>query len=608
MIGYRAVTPRPRVIPRLCGLAALVATGMAGAQLGQAAPVATLPTWSTPAITTLAPGVTHQRLVRPNGQVVQIVRAGPHPRVGMRPVQVGGSPIARGQLTSATAALRDPLGAIAAVNGDFFNYTTGNPSGVLMIDGQLIAEPEASRSALLLRQDGLLDAAILALHGRWQAAPTDGAGRVAVRNFHGINRSPIRGSESILYTTAYGAPTTPTGASRHEVRIRLDADAPLRPGVPISGTVIGSGSGGTTIGAGHMVLTGVGSAGQTVARDLPLGRRITLTPGLITVADQQPLTPDVAAAVGGGPVLVRDGVAITNAGEGLSAGQTGTRTARTAVGQAANGALLLIVAEGPVQGSPGITAAEQAQLAAELGARVAVAMDAGGSTQLALGDRAAVDWGGTPRSLANAVVVSYHGLRLEPLPVRISPNADRVDDTTTAVVRSPQAGVATVRIAPRNRGGGRVLWQGRLEGTSAQVGIDPARMRLADGVYEVSAHLTPDDGSESQTEVRRLIVDRTLGSLAARPAGRGGRARLEVRWRLASRARVTVEIRDSADRPVTTLMRGRTLAAGRHVITWNRRVGRQAATGRQRVVVIAHGRLGRTGLVREVVLSAPTGP
>jgi len=360
-------SPRRTALRR--ALIPLVPAAFIGAALAPAAvagPVSTLPTTKQPRVATIAPGITHERIVRSGGQVVHVVRGRPGPRVSMAPVLAGGSPTSRGGLTQAIAARQDTTGAVAGVNGDFFNYGTGNPSGLLMIGGQIISEPEASRSALIMRSDGHLDAAVVALQGRWQAADPAGALRFGTRTFQGINRSPQRAAEAILYTTAYGRVTTPTGSSLWEARVRLDADVVPQPGVPMTGTVIGTGTGGgSTNGRGHVVLTGVGSSGSTMSRDLETGRRITITPGLLSVSDLQPLAAEAMDAIGGGPLLVRDGAAVHDHGEGLSSGQLNSRTARTAAGQAADGTLLLVTAEGPVQGSPGITAREQADLLAD---------------------------------------------------------------------------------------------------------------------------------------------------------------------------------------------------------------------------------------------------
>ena len=589
-----------RTTPLIAGLAAaaLAAPGLAAA----APPVTALPPPHPPATTEVAPGVSYQRVVEDDGAVVHVVRAGASPRVSLAPVLAGGSPIQRGSLTGAVSARLD-TGAVAGINGDFFNTTTNDPSGVLMIGGELIKEPEASRSALVLLPDGGLDAITLALQGRYQALDPSGSQQYSPRTLSGINRPAKRGSETILYTPAYGSVTTPVAGSRYEVRVRLDLAGPLAPNQPRTGTVIASGSGGgTTIGAGHMVLTGVGSAGATLVADLPLGRQVGITPGLLS------LPPGATDAIGGGPVLVRGGTAITSAGEGFTSSQTGQRTARSGIGRTADGTTLLVTVEGPQQGSRGVTVAEQAELMKGLGAQTAIAMDAGGSAQLAVRDQLVIPWSG-PRSLSDVILLSYRGVTLEPLPFRLSPNADRVDDAATVVARAPLPGATRVSIARRTGRPSKLLWQGRLGPGSTRVNVDPKRLRLGDGVYIVVARHTADDGSGVTEERRRVIVDRTLSSLNARGTTTRVRKktvrRLDVRFRLLRPARVTVRVTSPYGTPIATIASGRPLRAGAQLVTWNRTVRGKLVSGAVRVTVEARSAFGTSGLVRTVTLKAP---
>ena len=91
------------------------------------------------------------------------------------------------------------------MNGDFFSYDTNSPSGVLLIDGDLIHEPEGSRPALLIPPPtGPIASATLVLQGRFQAIDPTGVRRFAIRAFAGINRPALRGTETILYTPDFG--------------------------------------------------------------------------------------------------------------------------------------------------------------------------------------------------------------------------------------------------------------------------------------------------------------------------------------------------------------------------------------------------------------------
>lgn len=586
-------------------LLALLTALVAAPAVAAAAPVEALPPAKPPAITEITPGLGYQRQVRDGGQVVHVLRAARTPRLSLAPSLTAGSPVSRVPLTDAVAA-RLNSGVVAGVNGDFFSYDTGDPSGVLMVGDDLIHEPEAARPALLISADQALSWAVLTLQGRFQAIDPTGVKRYAIRAFGGINRPPKRSSETILYTPSYGQATTPAGGSLFEVRVQLAQPGPLTPNVPRSGTVVATGAGGgTPIGEGFVVLTGVGSSGPALAAELPVGQQVGLTPGLLG------LPPGVPNAIGGGPALVSGGQPMSSYSSGYTLAQVGSRTSRTAVGQTAAGTILLATAEGPSQGSPGITAMEQAQLMDSLGAQTAFAMDAGGSAEMAVGTDLVIPWS-SPRAIPDALLVSYSGVTLQPLPFRLSANADRVDDSATAVVRSPSPGVARVTIAKRTGRPAKRLWEGRLGPGAVTVRIDPRAQRLGDGVYYVVAHFTPDDGSGETEQRRRVILDRTLSSLTARPqsrrVGRRVQARVDIGFRLLRRARVTVRILSESGTPLRTLASGRPLGPGRRSIVWDRTVRGKVVSGEVQISVEARSAFGASGLVRDVTLKPVPAP
>jgi Phosphodiester glycosidase len=579
-------------------LAALAAAPAAALAQG---PVTALPPARPPAVLEIAPGIGYQRQVQGDGQVVHVVRAAPSPRVGLAPALAAGSPLRRGPLTAAIGA-RLNTGVVAGMNGDFFSYDTNSPSGVVLIDGDLVHEPEASRPALVMPPTGVLASATLVLQGRFQAIDPTGVRRFAIRAFAGINRPPLRGSEAILYTPAFGA-ATPASGSVYEVSVRLDQPGPLAPNLARTGTVVAAAQGGgMPIAAGNVVLAGVGSSGPPLVAELPVGQGVSLSPGLLG------LPADALNAIGGGPALVSGGSPAGRPSIGYTSSQLDARTSRSAVGQTAQGSLLLVTAEGPSQGSPGLTVAEQAGLMTSLGATTAFAMDAGGSAQLAVWNDLVIPWS-APRSLSDVVLLSYDGVTLQPLPFRLSANGDHVDDSATEVVRSPVPGVAAVTIARRTGRPAKRLWQGRLGPGAATVNIDPRRLRLGDGVYVVVAKLTPDDGSSETEQRRRVIFDRTLSALTARSsttgAGRRARGRLAVGFRLLRPARVTVKVLSSSGSTIATLAGNRPLRQGRKRVVWNRRRGDALVSGTVQVTVEARSRFGTTGLQRSAVLKSP---
>jgi hypothetical protein len=543
----------------------------------------------------LAPGISYQRQARDEG-VVHIVRMRSGPRRTLAPVLTAGRPSARAPLTRAVRS-RFAQGAVAGINGDFFNFGSSYPSGLVLLDGALISEPEPTRTALLLPPNGTLLTERVRLDGAWQAEGTD-----AAHGIDGINRPAESGRETLLYTPIFGA-TTPIAGSRFEVKVRLDSGGALAANVAQTGTVLARGSGGgMEIGPGQVVMTAVGADGPALASELPNGARVTITPTLAG------LPPEVLRGIGGGPLLVRGGVAVTDAGEGFSSAQLSARTARSAVGQQPSGTLLLVMAEGPQTGQRGITVAEQARLMRSLGAVTAVAMDAGGSATLALGDRRAAP-SATERSITNALLVSYSGVHFPRLdPARMTPNGDGVDDVVRTSVRVPARGVLTVTLSRKR--GRTIRITRRLTGpTTRRVILSARRLKLGDGVYTLWAKLEPTGGGAASSHSRRLIVDRTLAALRTRAyvRRRDGkpRPRLDIRFRLFREARVTVTVRDAAGNRLRTLTSGKRLPAGNRAVTWDRTIRRRPAEGTLLIDVEAQSRLGRSGLRETIRLSDP---
>ena len=277
-----------RPIPIAILAAALAAPGAAAA-----APVTALPPAKPPAISEVAPGVSSSADRRPTARWFTCAQAPRRASRWPRCWRAAGHPA---RLAHRAVGARLDAGALAGINGDFFNTSTNDPSGVLLIAGELIHEPEPSRSSLVFLPGGGLDAVTLALQGRIQALDPTGAVTYPQRTINGLNRPAKRGSETILYTPGYGSLATPVAGSRYEVRIRLDQPGPLSPNQPRTGTVVAAGSGGgMTIGAGNVVVTGVGSAGTALVSDFPLGRVVGITPGLLS------LPAGAVDAIGGGP-------------------------------------------------------------------------------------------------------------------------------------------------------------------------------------------------------------------------------------------------------------------------------------------------------------------
>ncbi len=513
--------------------------------------------------TDVVPGVTYER-VAGGGQVTHVTRVDPSPLISFRPVPFNGTTARRGLLTT---MMRQRLGsgAVAGVNGDFFNWDSGFPSGLFVQDGQFVNEPEATRSAMVLTSTGALMALQSAVQGTWQADPTPADPLVRQGGFVAANRPAERPSSdrTILYTSSFGD-LTPRSADRVEALITLDAPGVIVPNRPIAGTVHSVRSGGGSGVAPRMVaLTGVGTNPAARIGALTPGRRITLNPVLTN------LPGDVVAAMGGGPVLVQNGQAVMNGdATGFTSGQVAGRSARTAIGQTAQGQLLMVVTEGPLEGSVGMTANEQANLMASLGAQTAIAMDSGGSSGMAIRERLVNRVGNGERAVANGLIVSYGGVQLTEPAAFISPNGDRVDDFTRVAARSAKEGAANIILRNASGKAVRLVYRGPL-GPAGRIITLSHRLKVPAGRYTLVAQLRPTDGSTPTEHVRPLVIDPTLGHLRLRKVGPTAKRTLNIGFRLQSNARVTAVVRDTQGRSVKLVTRNRLLKRGPRTLTYD---------------------------------------
>ena len=144
------------------------------------------------------------------------------------------------------------------------------------------------------------------------------------------------------------------------------------------------------------------------------------------------LTPDwavVSDAIGGGPVLVRDGVPVYRSNEAFTIAQLAPRGPRTAVGQRADGGIVFVTTDGRQPGfSVGMTNFELAQTLVRYGAVRGMALDGGGSSTMAFeGTVLNSPSDGKERAVSTALLLQYYGVYAPPpLETVVSPNGDGV--------------------------------------------------------------------------------------------------------------------------------------------------------------------------------------
>ena len=347
----------------------------------------------------LLPGVTYDRTVSftPHGVVVLHVITAPRP-VGLYAL----APVlARGTLTGGlepvTQIERDLSGTATTVgiNGDFVR-ADGRPSGVWLGGGLLGQSPLASRSSIGIDLAGTLHVDRVKLFGTWQ-----GTGQR--RTLTGLNAPPSPG-QTVLFTSTYG-PRTPVVAGAAEAV--LGAFPPAAPNTDLAGAVTAvAAGGGEPIPPGGAVLMAAGGAAAKLQAEARIGSVIHTRLGL------QPAWDGVTAGLGGGPVLVRNGKAVFRSLEDFTNDQVGSRTARGAVGQLADGRIVLVAVDGGRPGySAGLTSFELAQALVRLGAVTAAGLDPGDDVTAAFDGRLLNRPSGrVERAVKEALLVQYVGV------------------------------------------------------------------------------------------------------------------------------------------------------------------------------------------------------
>jgi Phosphodiester glycosidase/FlgD Ig-like domain len=505
----------------------------------------------------LMPGVTYERQVQftPRGPVVVHVMRSPRPGglYALRPLLSNDSLLGRETVTSMQK--RASAGAtVAGVNGDFWTWDEGLPTGMLMQSGVLEAPPHPRRSSLGITDDGSLLVERVTMLGQWQ-------GLGPKRALNGLNQRPSAQAIS-LFTPVWGD-STPNAQGTVEAVIQ--PFPPAAPATDLRGFVAEiKNGGGTPIPRDGAVLVARGSAATRLVAEAPVGQellvRLVLRPNWAAVVD----------AIGGGPVIVRNGQAVYSALEDFSSSQINARDPRTGVGQLANGRLVFVAVDGRQRGySVGVTNFELAQLLVRLGAVTATALDSGGSTTMAFNGKLLnqpSDPGGV-RPVGDALTLFYYGVVAPPAtqPV-LSPNGDGVAEsqalsykivrpsTVTSSLVGPQGITRLTETQLRNPGTYRFGWTG--------AGEPEGRWR-----WVVTA---VDDQAQQSTTTRTFYLNNTLGYLSVKPRRfvvrrRGGS--LRVRFRLAHPAVVTLSIRTARGTRVKTIRRR--LGAGRRSIRWN---------------------------------------
>jgi len=522
------------------------------------------PAASPAAVTQLMPGVTYQRILRwtPAGPMVMYVVTAPRPQglYRLMPLLSNGTIIGR-ETVSSMEHDASPQMTTVGVNGDFFHWTGGWPSGLLIRSGVVEHQSALGRASLGIDSSATLHTEKVGWSGRWHG-PDNVWYPVSQLN------EPPRKNAAALFTPVWGGDVP---GVKGATTIVLEPFPPAAPRKDLVGTIGSVGpSQSVDVPADGAVLVARGTAARPFAA-LPVGTPVTV---------RIPLPNDwatVTDAISSGPTLVRDGKPIFNAGEALTPVQLRGRDPRTAVGQRADGTIVMLAVDGRRPGwSIGITNWDLAQTLVRYGCVTGFALDSGGSTTVAFDgkvlNRPSDSYGERP--VGEALVIAYTGVYVPPLAPTLSPNADGVADveplsykvvrpsTVSAKLIGPDGSALELDSGAKASGRYKLTWDGA---------------GAPEGRYHWNVTAT-DDLGQASTDDHAFTLDDTLGFLRV---GAGART---IGFRLTRDASIRVTVETRSGGILRTVAKGRR-AAGAVTVRWNGRDGRGKRVRRGTYVV-----------------------
>ena len=563
-------------------LAALAGTAGASAARGRLRHAAVV----SSSTTELMPGVTYTREVdlTAAGPVVLDVVTAPKPDgtvYSLAPVLSDFRPGGAATLTRMEKSLHGGATTVG-VDGDYM-AARGAPDSILMQSGVLENQPNAGRTSVGIAADGTLQAAEVSVYGTWQAS--GGRPQLSLNSGRG---------HFTLFTPAYGRSTpAETGAVAEAV---FSSFPPAQAGVDLTGTVgkIAS-AGGTRIPPGGAVLVARGTDyAARLDNDAPVGRQVTV---------HLTLTPDwsgLPSAIGGGPLLVRNGNAVFANGEAFQPGFLANRSARGAIGQLADGRIVLVTAEAATPAySVGLSSYDLALELVKLGAVTAVGLGSGRKAEMAFdGSLLTRPTTGTEQRIADALVLSYTGVYAPPVAPVFSPNSDGAGDTEALSYRLVRPATVTTTLNGPN--GATVPLE---TGAAEPVGVHSfvwngtlASVPQQEGAWTFTVTAT-DDRTVATAAERTFALDDTLGSLTV------ARSRLGEAAHFVLSRQANVVVRIERTNGIVAIYHLNGLAPGSHEFTWKGGIGaKRAPKGHYLLEVDATSSIGTSSLVAPFLL------
>ena len=390
-------------------------------------------------------------------------------------------------------------GTVAGISGDYFNSSDGHPTGILVRNGALDHQPVPSRSSIGIDSSGVLHVDRIRLVATWQ-----GSGQR--RPMQAVNDPPPTPSGVAVFTPAYGPSAPAIAGASYAV---IEPFPQTLPNTPVQGPVVQVVKDGPVpIPPDGAVLVARGGSAPSLAAEAPAGQTVTLR--LIL----NPSWEGVTEGLGGGPLLVRNGKPVFRANEAFTTDQLLLRQARAAIGQLADGRIVLVSVDGGQPGySTGMTNFELAQALARIGATTAAALGSGSQAGMAFDGNLLSRPVGAESAVSEALLVSYAGV-YAPLPAApvLSPNGDGVAEKEQLAYRVVRPSTVSANLIGPD-GVARFTFSGAAQPGTYPMdwsGLKSDGTPDVEGLYRWVVSATDDLGRASVFE-RRFLLNLTLG-------------------------------------------------------------------------------------------------
>jgi hypothetical protein len=356
--------------------------------------------WEKP----IAPGLVYRSEVRQDPpRVIHVLKF-----ISSSPVISFSPELANGKVFSATGDGRGTVSkvvedtqAIAGINADFFGLS-GDPLGLMVKQNLLLSIPYPRRSVFAWGPNQ----SVFGYSTFFAAFVPDGSTRSVEIN--GVNEECTE-NKIVLNTPDAGISRVKRSPSFTAI-LRIDGNR-LTTSTSIGATVVS-----TTSDGANMPLTG--STFTLVATGNKISSLTNLKPNQrikLNISTTGFDWEKLENAIGGGPMLVRDGQRfIDSENQAFRDDVTQSRAPRTALGRTAEGDFIFVTVDGRQKSSVGATLEELSDLMRELGCRDAMNLDGGGSSFmniLGVGVSRPSDKNGE-RPVANTI--AFFGPRIQP--------------------------------------------------------------------------------------------------------------------------------------------------------------------------------------------------